>query len=252
MRFYCYIAPLLLAVSILPTGTVAQDAGGAADTSIADAAEAATAVKLDISRRQLRTFLTDKEALEAYGTEDEQQAVLHGAFMIGSPGARYVAIWDPTAARLVGVLDLQAPRETPEIAETEEEEGGKTAPPTPYVLIARGLPPFQKSSGAFGMPEYFGFRVVDGRPEFLYTHGSLRSEESIWLEDEGNTLKQKFSIRDAKSDIKIAVPSEWKDRITPSVGDWEDSTLKVSKEDTEEIELAFVLTAAEPAAEKEE
>lgn len=250
MRFYCYIAPLLLAISFLPTGTVSQDADGAAETSIADAAETSTGVKLDISRRQLRNFLTDKEALEAYGTDEEQQAVLHGAFMIGSPGARYVAIWDPTAARLVGVLDLQAPGETPEKAETEEEEGEKTAPPSPYVLTAKGLPPFQKSSGAFGTPVYFGFRVVDGRPEFLYTHGSLRIEESIWLEDEGNTLKQKFSIRDAKSDVRFAVPASWKERITPTVGEWDGSTLKVSKENAKEIELTFVLT--EPAAEKEE
>jgi hypothetical protein len=250
--------------SFLPLATVfvfplpAQDERGT-ESTIKEMAQSGVAIKLDISRRHLRNFLTDGEALEAYGSDDAKRESLHGAFMIGSPGSRYVAIWDPTAARLIGVLDIQPAKkeqskeeEKSDDADSKKEDSDKEEPsgPSHYIYCAEGPPPFQKSSGAFGKPEYFGFRVVSGRPEFLYTHGSLRIEEMIWLEDEGKVLKQRFSIRSPQNDAQIAVVSDWKDRITHSVGEWDGSALKVSKDEAGNIELCYQLEPAESESKK--
>ncbi|MEN8715709.1 MAG: hypothetical protein ABF384_12440 [Verrucomicrobiales bacterium] len=259
MRFILPFSSFLLLPTVFVFPLSAQDERGK-ESTIEEAAQSDVAIKLDISRRHLRNFLTDEEALEAYGSDDARRENLHGAFMIGSPGARYVAIWDPTAARLIGVLDVEPPKKEQSKEEEKADNAGlkkedaekeELSGPSPYIYSAEGLPPFQESSGAFGKPEYFGFRVVAGRPKFLYTHGSLRIEEMIWLEDEGRVLKQRFSIRSPQNDAQIAVVSDWKDRITHSVGEWDGSALKVSKDEAGNIELSYQLEPAESESKKE-
>lgn len=239
---------------------VAQDetADQAPATEIQQTAATGIPVKLDISRRFLKNFLTDEDALIPYETQDGEPRDLSGAFMIGSPNARYVAIWDPASARLLGVLDLKAPKpkpgSKPESAdngedaksENEEEDG-----PSPYVLLAEGSYPLQASSGAFGTPSYFGFRVIAGRPCFLYTLGSLIVEETLWLEDSGNVLKQQFSIRDPEGEVALRLPGSWKERATSEVGEWDGNTLRIPAESVGKFTLAYRLNPPEDGKEDE-
>lgn len=196
-------------------------------------------VKLDISRRQLKNFLTDTVALGPYRIDDGTARDFSGAFTIGSPNARFVAIWDPESCRLVGVLDLLESGETSQ----------KQEPTTPYSLLAEGMIPTAVLPGANGDPRYFGMRLVDGKPEFLYTHGAHAIAEMIWLEDDGEILKQRFSFRKAPKGIKLSFPESWIPKILAETGEWNGAVLSIDGEERTEITLLYRLntTPAEVA-----
>jgi len=220
-------------------------------------------VKLDIARRNLNNFLTDKEALTPYRRTDGVTDSLQEVFVIGSNAVPRAVFWDPLACRLLGVLDLEAPAPpatapvvTPastdagqENAPVESETPEAPAPPSPYVLMAAGPAPLTGSGGASGAPRYFGFRLVGGMPEFLYTFGALSVEERLWLEDGGKVLKQRFSVRQGSRGIQLTLPEEWRRRATASVGTWKKNVLSVPNESTGEVILTYRLTevAPEPA-----
>lgn len=236
---------------LLLTGRLdAQEAtdGPEEKTEVQKAVVVGKPVKLDISRRFLKNFLTDELALIPYEKGDGEFRDMPGAFMIGSPSARYVAIWDPTPSRLVGVLDLQAPRKAaPQEPEPAEQEPASTdsedeEAPSPYVFTATGTFPFQGSSGAFGNPSYFGFRVVSGRPCFLYTHGSLIVEETLWLEDGGSILKQQFSLRDPEGTIAFRIPDDMDGRVASDRGEWDGTRLEVASGEAESFTLTYQLS----------
>ncbi len=177
-------------------------------------------VKLDISRRPLKNFLTDETALRPYASGSDSPADFSGAFSLGSPKARYVPIWDPLACRLIAVLYLKTPT-------------------TPYRLLAEGSNPTTKAAGSEGAPAYFGMRLDQGRPEFLYTHGSLTVAEMVWLENDGELMKQRFSFRKVSKDIQLVFPENWLTLMTPSVGSFSENVLTVPKEDASEITILY-------------
>lgn len=201
---------------------------------------------LDISRLSLKNFLEDKSALEAYRRPDETIDDLEDAFTIGAIRGRYALIWDATACRLVGVVDLK--RSQPD-AEAFPQSGAKNQT-SPYHLLAEGFHPLAGSFGAFGKPLYFGFRIVDGIPEFLYNHGALRVEERLWLEGDGYILKHRFTVKDSENAILLRFPESWKALITgASAGTWNGQTLSVPVEDAAEVVLTYNLL---PKSEREE
>ena len=113
-------------------------------------------------------------------------------------------------------------------------------------MMAAGPAPLSGSGGASGSPRYFGFRLVGGMPEFLYTFGALSVEERLWLEEEGKVLKQRFSVREAPRGLLLTLPEEWKRRVTASVGVWKKNVLSVPKEASGEVILTYRLTAGDP------
>ncbi|MEX2580892.1 MAG: hypothetical protein WD342_17670 [Verrucomicrobiales bacterium] len=209
---------------------------------------------LDISRRSLTNFLTDPVALIPYQTPSGETQDLEEVFTIGSVKGRYAVFWDPVSCRVVGALDLVNPPEeeekAPEDNERENQETDKEHErPSPYVLSAEGAFPFAGSLGAFGNPEYFGFRMINGKPQFLYTHGSLAIEERLWLDREGKELKQLFSVRDPQNDVLLTLPETWRARAEASAGTWDDNVLSVPKEDASEFVVTYRLTNTEPDTE---
>jgi hypothetical protein len=215
-------------------------------------------LRLDLSRRDLRNFLNDKEALAPYQLADGSVADLHDVFAIGSVSARWAVFWDARSCRLLGILDLEAPPESPLPAGTGREEKTASAAvethkgpvvPSPYLFKATGPFPLAKSVGASGDPRYFGFRLVKNVPEFLYTSGSLSIEERLWLDDGGKVLRQRFAARDASGGMLISVPEDWQGRVTASVGTWKGAVLAVPKESAAEVILSYPLPAASRAAE---
>jgi hypothetical protein len=215
-------------------------------------------VRLDLSRRDLKNFLSDKEALSTYRTGDGPVSDLRDVFTLGSVETRFAVFWDPFACRLLGILDLEAPPETaaavtpaPPTAEVKSEPSGEStspadAPPAPgpYLLKAEGPFPLSKTAGASGAPRYFGFRLVKGVPEFLYTCGGLSIEERLWLDLGGQVLKQRFSVKQATRGLQIAVPEAWKGRIEASAGTWKGAILSVPQESIGEVILTYPLAPA--------
>lgn len=187
-------------------------------------------VILDLSRRNLKNFLVDEDARAPYHREGSASADLRDVFTIGSVKAPCAIIWDPLACRLVGVLDIDA-------AETKP-----TDPDHPY--LAAGPFPFAKTAGVSGTPRYFGFRLVAGVPEFLYTCGSVSFEERLWLEQGGAILLQRFAVKDHSQEIRFVVPEPWKGRVSASAGTWKGNILTVSKEEASEFVLSYPLLPA--------
>jgi len=197
---------------------------------------------LDISRRSLDNFLEDDVALAPHSDGSGKARRFADVFMVGSDEARHAIVWDPVSCRSAGVLDLEAPPpKPPQDPEQPEETRGdddsdeegvdtKEGPPSPYVLRAEGPAPFTGCIGAFGQPEYFGFRLVDGRPEFLYTHGALAIEERLWLAGGGDLLEQRIVVREPENDLLLTLPAVWKERAESSAGQWSENTLSVPVE----------------------
>lgn len=207
-------------------------------------------MKLDIARRDLKNFLTDEEALTPYRRSDGLAESLSEVFVIGSNAVPRAVFWDPLACRLLGVLNLDAPV-PPVVAPSEttsatEEQKTTLSLPSPYLLLATGQAPLSSSLRARGVPQYFGFRLVAGMPEFLYTVGALSVEERLWLENEGRVLKQRFSVREASQGIQLTFSDEWKRRLSVSVGTWKENVLSVPKEESGEVILTYQLIEVAP------
>lgn len=217
-------------------------------------------MKLDISRRDYRNFLTDAEALAPYRTAKGENNELKEVFVIGALNGPFAVFWDPHACRLLGVLNLAAaaPAEPAPAGPTPSVDSSpppsatapSETPPSPFPLIAAGPAPLSPTVGAGGEAKYFGFRLIGGIPEFLYTLGSIAVQERLWLDDGGATLYQHFAVKDDPRALKIVIPQEWRDRVEVSVGTWEKNTLSVPKESSHGIVLKYRLSPPEiePAA----
>lgn len=250
------VAALLSAGRTLPAQDDSAPAGSTTGT-------VSLPLPLDLSRRDLKNFLDDEEALAPFRAAGGEILELRDVFTIGSVEAPYAVFWDARTCRLVGAIDLKAtpPSETPKSAEADgaEADGEKVEdapqdeaepspePPSPYLLKAVGPHPLAATAGASERPEYFGFRLVEGRPEFLYHCGLLSVEERIWLEEGGRVLRQRYAVAGARADLRIAVPGAWAGRVEASAGSWKDRTLTVPIASAGEILLTYPLAPPAPA-----
>lgn len=200
-------------------------------------------VKLDVSRRFLKNFLTDETALLPHKKPDGSVGDLPSVFMIGSTKANHALFWDPVSCRLIGILDVTR-------GETDDEGG--SSDDSSYVFKASGLHPLSSSQGASGTPDYFGFRLVEGKPEFLYTFGGLVVAERIWLADGGRQLHQRLTIREPGAALSITIPEDWKQRVSSEGGSWKENKLSVEKKaSVDGIVLIHQLVEPNPESETE-
>lgn len=198
-------------------------------------------VKLDLSRRDLKNFLTDTTALAPYRNADGGVQDLRDAFTFGAVDLPYAVFWDPHACRLVGILDIEAAK----AGQPAPAGADRVEPATqPYLLKAAGAFPLAKTPGASEGPRYFGFRLVNGAPEFLYRCGSLAIEERLWLDDGGRTLRQRFFAKEATGGLQISIPDDWKGRVEASAGTWKGSVLSLPK-GSSEVVLSYALAPPE-------
>lgn len=196
------------------------------------AVDMSKAMPLDVSRTRLKNFLRDETALTPYLDTDGSPQDLKAVFIAGSSEARHALIWDSITCRLLGVLRI--PR--------QKDSGTAASGASPYLLLAEGVHPLKNTQGTFDDPSYFGFRLVSGVPEFLYTYGTLVVEERIWLEESGNVLKQRFSFRNPQNEIKIAFPEAWKAKTSVTAGEWKEEILTVPADKAHDIVITYRLT----------
>jgi hypothetical protein len=74
------------------------------------------------------------------------------------------------------------------------------------IYLSTGPSPLSLAMGAAGGPHYFGHRMVEGVPEFLYTIGKLKVSERIFPSDDGTSIIQKFSVERHPVDLILAAP----------------------------------------------
>ena len=120
-----------------------------------------------------------------------------------------------------------------------------------YRLLASGVGPTASLAETSEIPKYFGMRIVEGRPEFLYTHGRHIISESVWLEDGGSILKQRFHLRKGVSSLKLMFPPDWIPFMESSEGEWDGGLLNVSGESVDEVTLRYRLSPATTEAGEE-
>lgn len=101
--------------------------------------------------------------------------------------------------------------------------------PAGLVRVAEGPGPFAATIGAFGSPNYFGYRLINGEPEFLYHHGRLAVTERIEPAPDGRSVTHHWSVHQADFDLMLAVPERWKDRVKSTAGKWSDGFFSIPK-----------------------
>lgn len=76
------------------------------------------------------------------------------------------------------------------------------------VYLAQGNAPLSTSIGADARQvKFYGYREVDGVPEFLYTIGILKVAERIQPGDDGKTIVQHFNVERNQFDLMLTAPS---------------------------------------------
>lgn len=237
--------------------------------------------KLRVSRKSLPCFLTDEEILAAHSRGGREDPVLlEGVFSIGADASRFAFFWDPVTCRLLGALDLDPPEMESDAEEpaddigknqataesdeksdeksdeaVDDERSPRSSPTSPFFLTASGPALFASTAGGSGDRSFFGVRMVEGKPEFLYQQGSLLIEERLWLEHGGDILQQHFALRDMDVPLVVKIPEDWRERVTADRGTWKDHTLTVPKEEASELRLTYRLgdeISEEEPGEKEE
>lgn len=208
-----------------------------------------------LSRATLPNFLADPVALLPFGGNDGAPGPLEDAFLVDSPDGRFRAVWDPTACRLLGVIDLSYPDEAPPAPPGNGSDGGNGDDGNSgddgsghgskrFPLLASGAAPFSLCEGVFGQPAYFGFRLEDDRPEFLYRHGRVSVEESLRFSEDGSRLVQRLRYKEVGGAPLLSFPEAWRALAETDGGEWQTSPLlKLPETESKEgaVEIRYAL-----------
>lgn len=152
-------------------------------------------------------------------------ASLPGAIEIRFSAPVIGCVWDPVECRLLYVWRGESP------------EAG-------LIQVAEGPAPLAATTGVYGAPQYFGYRIVAGAPEFLYRLGRLAIEERIEVSADGSKLTQRWKIYQAGHDVVLAVPERWKQAVEAPGGSWSESFLKIPKDKAADVALSWLLGKA--------
>ncbi|MCB1086826.1 MAG: hypothetical protein KDM63_07260 [Verrucomicrobiae bacterium] len=156
--------------------------------------------------------------------KDGLVTLLPGVIEVRFPQPEISFAWDPVECRLLFVWK------------------GKAI--TDLVAIAEGPAPLSATVGTFGAPQFFGYRFVNGVPEFLYRLGRLAVEERIQPSPDGATLIQHWRVHQSDFDVMLALPERWKEAATCSEGTWKDGFIKIPKEKAGDLALTWQLGKA--------
>ncbi len=191
--------------------------------------------RLIVQRITIPNFIDDPIVLGSLLPGERRSPVLPSVFVLSSPETGQQICWDPGSCRLLAVRSGPNPREVNRFRD----------------LRAEGAHPLSVSMGALGRPIFFGFRVEDGIPRFLYTFGQLSVEERIDLSADGQFLFQHFIIKANPSSGAVRVPESWQSFASADKGKWGANVLSLTREEFAEgftITYRLTMTPEEAAA----
>lgn len=113
--------------------------------------------------------------------------------------------WDPVECRLLFAWRGEDPRN--------------------LVFVAEGPGPLASTIGVWGPPDYFGYRMVDGVPEFLYRLGKIAIEERLQPSQDGTELVQHWKIYQAEFGVMFSLPQRCRPLVKASAGNWSNGSL---------------------------
>ena len=183
------------------------------------AQEGSATSSLTVTRATVQDFVGDA-TITGSEPKESGSSVLPSIFVISSASTGQMIFWSPTTCRLLAVKNGEARRATGALLSKE--------------LLAEGAHPFAITIGAAGEPRFFGFRIKDNAPEFLYTFGQISVEEKFSLSSDGTKLYQTFRVSIQSASGAIRFPEPWRKLAEANKGTWNSNVLAVSKEDMSE------------------
>ncbi len=172
-----------------------------------------------IQRNTIPNFLKDPIVTGNVSKLDDVSATLPSTFILTSPVTGQSIYWSPPLCRVLAV------------------KKGKL--PSFRELIAEGPHPLSISLGAIGRPKFFGFRLIEGNPEFLYTYGQLSVEERFAISTDGRSIYQSFKVTTNALDGSFSLSPTWREVVTSDNGRWSNNVLALSRE---ELLAGFTIT----------
>jgi len=170
--------------------------------------------QLILKRTTIKNFIADAVINRALSGSDATPHQLASTFEMILPSTEQTFVWSPALCRLIGI-----------------HRGKQTS----FIEIsAEGVHPFSVSTGARGTPVFFGFRLVAGAPEFLYTYGQMSIEERFEISADGRRLYQHFKIAASTANTTYTVPESWRKILTADNGRWMQTTLALNRQETME------------------
>ena len=134
------------------------------------------------------------------GEKNLPMAILPAVIRVQHPDSEFGYAWDPVECRLLFAWRGSAPGE--------------------LVYVADGPGPISATIGVWGSPEYFGYRMVDGVPEFLYRLGKIAVEERLVPSGDGKTLVHHWKVYQAEFGVLFTLPERCRPFVRPSTGNW--------------------------------
>lgn len=167
-----------------------------------------------IKRATVSNFLSDPIVLGNVSQADDVTNSLPSTFIITLPSTGQEIYWSPAVCRLISI-----------------KKGNRASFDE---MIAEGPHPLAFSLGAIGKPKYFGFRIVEGLPEFLYTYGQLSIEEKFSFSDDGRKVLQTYKIVSNAIDGAFSVPEKLRKMVTANNGKWSNNVLMLKRDELKE------------------
>ena len=185
----------------------------------------------------MQTVLADPMARLPFGESETLRAPIAVHF----PAQKSSICWDAKACRMLYTWkgEFLAQDTTTQIA----------MPAGEIAYLAAGPGPFSAAVGAYGKPKYFGFKLIEGVPEFYYSVGRVAVRERFSFSDDAETLMQHFAIDNSAGDVVMTIPEAWKDRVSTEKGTLKNRILTVSKNDAADFTLNYSLIPDETPAE---
>ena len=166
-----------------------------------------------------------------HGGDKTLKGALPGAIAVHFPDKELSFCWDPVECRLLYVWKGGFLQHQPDLAGI----AGK------LVYVAEGPAPLAASVGAFDAPDFFGYRLVNGVPEFLYTQGLLSVAERFELAADGQSFTQFFSVQNTPFEVNLAIPERWKESVSSSIGTWTKGFVTIPLKSIKDFRLTFQL-----------
>lgn len=107
---------------------------------------------------------------------------------------------------------------------------------------------FGSRKNTHGEPEFLGYRLDSGLPEFRYNVGKRQVRQVVKLRPDGPGIVQQFRISNVRQPVWFV--SEYGDRarLTSSAGSWKDGALKLSAEEAEHFSVTVIPNRSEDDA----
>ncbi len=92
-------------------------------------------------------------------------------------------------------------------------------------------------------PEFEGYEMIDGRPQFEYTIGDVLVREVVEPTPDGTGLRRTFQLVGADQPVRFLTSPQDSARIEASAGTWDGTTLRLQPDEAQRFVITMTPTA---------